>query len=152
MKYVFISLLFIFLSQACFAEEKLIFEPEEGAYLTFLEKTKEFNHESTEYKYTYEIIIDHSTNSCRIANIIKNSKENSSIIFHAGSILRNLEDMIILEKSPAPQDPYQEFYFIYPKLKVGFMVIGKTNDGFSSSLLPGFPAASVSAIPLRQIN
>lgn len=152
MRIPIMCIVLILVCSTCFAEVKFIFEPQEGVYLAYSEKDKQFQKEPTKYSYTYEIVIDSSSNSCRIAAIEKRGTYSSPIIFHNGSILKQLADMIVLSKNPVDSDPYQEFYFIYPKLGIGFMVIGKANDGFTSPLVPTFPSASISTIPLRLVN
>jgi len=41
--------------------------------------------------------------------------------------------LIVLSRDPAKVDTYQEFYFLYPKLNIGFIVIGKTIVIFQKS-------------------
>ncbi len=148
MKIVITALFFFaFFCQNSYAVENYILSPQEGAFLTYFERSSEFKNETTKYKYFYEALIDKNNGECRIAAIPDFLKENYTPSFFECEILKSFENLIIISKNPLKTDPYQEFYFIYPQLNIGFMVIGKANDGFSSKI-PNLPSASVAAIPL----
>lgn len=148
MKVVITALFFftLFYQNSC-AAEKYIFTPQEGAFLTYFESSNEFKNETTKYEYFYEALIDRKSGECRIAAIPDFLKGKFTPPFFKCEILKNLDNLIIISKNPVKTDSYQEFYFIYPLLNIGFMVVGKANDGFSSNI-PNFPSASISAIPL----
>lgn len=141
-------LFFALICSNSYALEKYIFSPQEGAFLTYFESNSSFKNETTKYKYTYEALIDKTSGACRIAAIPDSLKENFTSPFFECQILKNIDDLLVLSKNPIESDPYQEFYFIYPKLNIGFMIIGKANDGFLRKM-PAFPSASVAAIPLE---
>ena len=130
------------------ALENYFLTPQEGAFLTYFKDEDLFRIETTKYKYVYEILIGRKNNACHIAAVHEDLPDNHNSTFFECEILKNLDDLLIVSKNPVINDPYQEFYFLYLELKMGFMVIGKANDGFSKNI-PIFPDASVAAIPLK---
>lgn len=141
-------LLTILVYTSGYALEGYTLYPEEGAYLTYFKKNNSFNNETTKYNYVYKILLDRNGGACRIGAIPADLEGKFSPTFFKCNILKSLENILVLSKDPVSSDPFQEFYFLYPSLKIGFMVIGKANDGFTSSL-PNFPDASIAAIPLK---
>lgn len=140
-------MLFILISTSSYAADKFTLTPQEGAYLSYYKNGNSFKNETTRYNYIYDIAIEKDKGTCRIAAIPEAYKKTFPAIYFNGYIIKTSDDLLVVSKNPENNDPYQELYFIYPKLKVGFMVIGKANDGFPDTK-SAFPSASLAAIPL----
>ncbi len=142
-----ICMIFILLGSNCHAIEKYTLKPQPGTYIGFFKEGKKFEKKVTNYEYSYELLINETGKHGRIAAVHNEIKGLIAPMFFDLKILKISNDLLILSKDPIKEDPYQEFYFIYPNLKMGFIILGKANDGFEEKRSSSFPDASVSAIP-----
>lgn len=143
---VLIFIISLFCSSS-YASEKYHLYPKEGAFLSYYKKSAAFENETTTYRYIYEISIGQKNKSCLIAAIPEEHIGSGNAFYYNCEILKAHDELLVISKEPVKNDPYLESYYIYPKLKMGFMVVGKANHGFTKSL-PAFPDASIAVIPL----